>query len=121
MDWLSGVLAVFGLVGGGAGLAAVLRVRGERDKLAGEAAKIKAEAASIIEETAARMVTRYEARVDELERKVIAANRKISRLERQLRQWQEYATGLVDLIRRHGLESELPDPPGDPDEQEERR
>ena len=102
MDWLSGVLAVFGLVGGGAGIAALLKVRSEN-------AKLQAEAAQIIQRTAVEMVEQYSFRVKELERKV-------GKLERQLRQWQRYAQALVDLARRHNLESELPSPPGDEEE-----
>ena len=77
----STILAVIGVIGGGAGIAAL----------------------------AVEMVEQYSSRVKERERKV-------GRLERQLRQWQRYAQALVDLARRHNLESELPCPPGDDEE-----
>lgn len=99
---LSTILAVIGVIGGGAGIAALLKVRGEN-------AKLQAEAAQIIQRTAIDMVEQYSSRVKELERKV-------GKLERQLRQWQRYAQALVDLARRHNLESELPCPPGDEEE-----
>lgn len=95
---------LFGLVGGGAGLAALYKMRSERARLAAEATKLQAEAAEIIQRTAAAMVAQYAEEVREL-------RNKITQMEKKLAAWQRYYKQVVEVARAHNLEGRLPNPP----------